>query len=294
MMKIRYRSTRLPLAAAVAATLAACATSPATNAQLDKARQAVQSIDANPAAAQYAATDVERARKYLAEAEAAAKKHDDELTNHEAYLAERYAGVAIEHGTARLAEQHVTDADAQREKIRLAAREQEAERAKAQLAQQQQQNAALMQQLTQLQGKQTPRGMTLTMQGALFATGKATLRSGAQRTIDQVAQFLHDHPERHVNVEGFTDNRGGEEYNLELSTHRAEAVRDALVARGIEPDRITARGYGKEFPVAGNSSPGERQLNRRVEIVIGNDNKAVPPRDSVASNGSDSTPPGGG
>jgi outer membrane protein OmpA-like peptidoglycan-associated protein len=81
--------------------------------------------------------------------------------------------------------------------------------------------------------------------------------------------FLTDHPDRHIEIDGYTDNVGSDSYNLDLSERRAGAVKSMLVSRGIDPSRIVTEGYGKEFAVASNSDSGGRQLNRRVEVVIG-------------------------
>jgi outer membrane protein OmpA-like peptidoglycan-associated protein len=86
-------------------------------------------------------------------------------------------------------------------------------------------------------------------------------------SIDILADFLRKYPKRSVLIEGFTDI-GTETYNLGLSQQRADAVRDSLRARGIDTERITAKGYGKQFPVASNKTPAGRQQNRRVEITI--------------------------
>ena len=90
--------------------------------------------------------------------------------------------------------------------------------------------------------------------------------------MDQLAQFLVEHPTRRVQIDGFTDSVGTDSYNEELSQRRANAVREALIARGIESSRIGTEGYGKSYPVANNADSGGRQLNRRVEVVIGGDN----------------------
>ncbi len=121
----------------------------------------------------------------------------------------------------------------------------------------------------------------LTLGDVLFDTGKAELNSGAARKLDQLAQFLTEHPDRRVQIDGFTDSVGTDSYNLDLSQRRADAVRSALLSRGINPTRISDQGYGKEFPVASNADAGGRQLNRRVEIVIGGENGApIAPRGS--------------
>ena len=100
----------------------------------------------------------------------------------------------------------------------------------------------LEQELAELKAKKTDRGFVLTLGDVLFATAKADLMPGAQRTIDQLAAFLNKYPTRKVVVEGHTDSRGSEAYNMTLSQHRAESVRSAIMARGISPDRITAKG----------------------------------------------------
>ena len=119
-----------------------------------------------------------------------------------------------------------------------------------------------------LKAKKSERGIVLTLGDILFETGKAELMPGAARTIDQLAEFLQKHSGRNVLIEGHTDSVGGETYNLGLSQRRADAVKTALIARGILPDRIMTKGYGEQYPIAGNATAAGRQENRRVEIII--------------------------
>ena len=119
-----------------------------------------------------------------------------------------------------------------------------------------------------LKAKKSERGIVLTLGDILFETGKAELMPGAGRTIDQLAEFLKKHSGRNVLIEGHTDSVGGETYNLGLSQRRADAVKTALIAGGILPDRIMTKGYGERYPIAGNSTAAGRQENRRVEIII--------------------------
>jgi len=72
-------------------------------------------------------------------------------------------------------------------------------------------------------------------------------------------------------VEGHTDSVGSEEMNQKLSENRAQAVRDFLVKQGVQPDNITAAGFGKTRPVADNNTASGRQQNRRVEMVVSGD-----------------------
>jgi len=121
--------------------------------------------------------------------------------------------------------------------------------------------------------------LVLTLGDVLFETGRADLNPGAARNLDRLVQFLGDHPERRVEIDGYTDSVGTDSFNLDLSQRRADAVKSVLVNSGIDPSRVTTRGYGKDFNVASNADSGGRQLNRRVEVVIGSeDGSAVAAR----------------
>lgn len=123
--------------------------------------------------------------------------------------------------------------------------------------------------MKELQTRRTDRGFVLTLGGDfLFETGQSTLKPGARRSLDNVASLLRQHSDQNVVVEGFTDSRGSEDFNQRLSEKRAQAVKDALVASGIDSARIVTRGQGKAYPVASNDNETGRQLNRRVEILV--------------------------
>lgn len=119
-----------------------------------------------------------------------------------------------------------------------------------------------------LKAKQSERGIVLTLGDILFESGKADLMPGAMLTMDKLAEFLQKHAERNVLIEGHTDSVGGDTYNLGLSQRRADAVMTVLIAKGITPNRIMTKGYGKKYPVASNATSAGRQQNRRVEIII--------------------------
>jgi outer membrane protein OmpA-like peptidoglycan-associated protein len=150
----------------------------------------------------------------------------------------------------------------------------------AQTAAQATQEAARLQaEVDQLKATPTSRGLVLTLGDVLFDTGRSELNPGSSRKLDQLAQFLSEHKERRVQIDGFTDSVGSDSYNEELSRRRADAVKSALLVRGIDSSRISTQGYGKAYPVANNTDSGGRQLNRRVEVVIGGDNgTAIAPR----------------
>jgi outer membrane protein OmpA-like peptidoglycan-associated protein len=121
-----------------------------------------------------------------------------------------------------------------------------------------------------LRAHETQQGWILTLgSDVLFDIGDAKLKPGGRRAIAKVAGFMREQPERKIVIEGFTDDRGSPRVNQRLSEERAQAVRDALVEEGVEPQRIVARGLGPAYPVAGNNDAHGRSLNRRVEILLG-------------------------
>ena len=102
-----------------------------------------------------------------------------------------------------------------------------------------------------------------------FATDSADILPDSSALLAEIADVLMRHPEiRRVEIQGHTDNRGGREHNMDLSQRRAEAVRDWLIAAGVESSRLEARGYGDTDPVAPNLTAANRARNRRVAFVI--------------------------
>jgi outer membrane protein OmpA-like peptidoglycan-associated protein len=128
--------------------------------------------------------------------------------------------------------------------------------------------ARLRTELEGLQARQTDRGMVLTLGDVLFNSGRSELRPAATRTVERLADFLQQRPKLSVLIEGHTDNVGDDAYNANLSQQRADAVRSALAARGIDSQRVRSHGLGEAYPSASNDSAGGRQQNRRVEIVF--------------------------
>ncbi|MBK8010703.1 MAG: OmpA family protein [Deltaproteobacteria bacterium] len=101
-----------------------------------------------------------------------------------------------------------------------------------------------------------------------FETGRATIRSVSYAVLGQVAEALKSLPDIKVVVEGHTDSVGAASTNLSLSQHRAEAVREYLVEQGVEPERLTAIGFGEARPLDTNRTRKGREHNRRVEFSI--------------------------
>ena len=274
--------------------MAGCETAPETSGVLDEARSAVSTAEADPNVTKYAPTELDRARKLLVNAEGAAKEKGakDKSTAHYAYLATQMARISQQRAQEQVATARVKAGETERQKILLTARESEADQAKAQaqqavsnaqnaqaqVQQAQAESQRLAAQLENMQASQTPRGIVLTLDDVLFDTGKAQLKTGATRSIDQIAAFLKENPDRRVQVEGFTDSQGADDYNLELSQSRADSVAMAIIQRGVDAQRVRALGYGEGYPVASNDSAGSRQLNRRVEIIVSNDKSDIPVR----------------
>lgn len=107
----------------------------------------------------------------------------------------------------------------------------------------------------------------LVLEGVTFDTGKATLRPESHAQLDRVVEYLTYKKSARVEISGHTDNVGSAKKNKTLSEDRAQACREYLISRGIDGDRIVARGYGDEKPVASNDSEAGRQLNRRIEAT---------------------------
>ncbi|WP_179862370.1 OmpA family protein [Longibacter salinarum] len=103
--------------------------------------------------------------------------------------------------------------------------------------------------------------------GIRFDVDSAQLRAKSEETLRQVRSVLNDQPDLRLAIEGHTDNTGSTSYNAELSKDRAQSVVQWLTERGIDADRLEARGYGEKQPVSTNSTSQGRALNRRVELV---------------------------
>jgi outer membrane protein OmpA-like peptidoglycan-associated protein len=304
----------LPLAAVVLATLSACSTMPPDTSPLLLARSEHQAARDNPQTASLAASELQDADAAMQRAnQAAAAREPAATVDHLAYLARQRATIAQEVGKQKAAEQRVNDANAVRDRVQLEARTREADVARqrtataqdqtrmaesqtraaqeqARSAQDQtraaeeeartaaQRNQALEEQVKELNAQATPRGWVITFSDVLFSSGRADLKSGSARDIDKLAQFLENYPQRTVLIEGFTDSTGSDATNQALSERRSDAVRVALIDKGVNPRRIATRGYGESYPVADNTSAGGRQLNRRVEIILSDDTGLIPAR----------------
>jgi outer membrane protein OmpA-like peptidoglycan-associated protein len=207
----------------------------------EQQEQTTQAAEAAQAQAQQAQAQAERAAQAKAQAEAAqaAAQQQQQQAQAEAAQAQDQAEQAREQA-------------AQAEKEKLAMR------------------AKLLQQLnTILQTRDTARGLVVNMSDILFESGQYRLKAGAREALAKIAGVILTYPGLTLEVDGYTDNVGGEQRNFALSQKRAESVRNFLIEQGVPENSISARGLGEANPVATNDTRIGRQLNRRVELVLG-------------------------
>jgi outer membrane protein OmpA-like peptidoglycan-associated protein len=110
-----------------------------------------------------------------------------------------------------------------------------------------------------------------------FETNSTEVRRGLYTEINRVAGVLNQYPDTFIRVEGHTDSKGSDEYNMNLSKRRADAVKTLLAQRGVADSRMEVVGFGKTMPVATNDTEAGRQMNRRVEIKIAPKTQAQTP-----------------
>ncbi|MFY9973253.1 MAG: OmpA family protein [Chromatiaceae bacterium] len=124
--------------------------------------------------------------------------------------------------------------------------------------------------LAELGGRETEGGILIDLSESdlHFPIGEATLPDRDLPILDRVADLLVQRPTLTARVEGHTDSSGREEVNLALSQARAEAVRQALMKRGVGAGRIEATGYGETRPIADNATRAGRDRNRRIELYL--------------------------
>ncbi|GGJ82098.1 OmpA family protein [Pseudomonas matsuisoli] len=250
----------LPTLLAMAIGLSACATKP--NPDLDTARSNFETLQTNPQATQIAALETKDANDALDKAEKAFRDGEDrEKVSQLAYLANQRVNVAKQTIALRAAEQRLQGVSAERAQARLDARD-----------------AQIKKLQEQMNAKQTDRGTVVTFGDVLFDLNRSELKPGGMRNVQQLSQFLQENSERKVIIEGHTDSTGSDSYNQSLSERRAMSVKSALVRMGVDPSRLVTQGYGKEYPIADNSSAAGRAQNRRVEVTISNDANPVAPR----------------
>ena len=252
--------------------------------KMEEEEQAQERAAAQQAAeqAQQAAEQARLEQQRRAQAEAERQAADQARAQAEQAAAQAQQATAeAQQATARaqqaaaLAAQEKAEADAARA---AALAQEQAARAAAQMADQQRMQAEadktqLRERLRQqfnliLETRETARGLIMNMSDVLFDTGKYNLKPDAREKLAKVSGILLAYPGLKIQVEGHTDDVGGDAYNQRLSEQRADAVCDYLTAQGVPSESVTAVGLGKSDPVASNDTAAGRQQNRRVELVV--------------------------
>ena len=293
-----------PVVLALATLLAACGSSPKSTSLLEQAHSDYRIAQSNPNVGRYAPLELKQAGDALAQADVlATERASSEKIDQLAYLARQKIALTEEVAKQKMAEADVRNAGQERNQVRLDQRTNEANAAniRAEQARQvallaindaaqsqadtdrarQQTQAAQMDaanaqqratqleaQLGELSAKKTARGMVITLGDVLFGTDLSRLTSDGEASAKKLAKILELNPQRTVLIEGFADSTGTAEYNQQLSVRRAMAVQTALQTLGVGRERVVIRGYGESYPVAANDSAQNRQMNRRVEIVL--------------------------
>ncbi len=256
-------SVRLCVATTLILMLGGCASSSSDEASaLEAARASYHAIKEDSNVLRSAPKDVIRAGESLARADRLSSYWGSaEDVSHYAYLSQRYSDIAMQHSALNLNQERAAKLELERQRLQLALRE-------AKLLSVQEQSNWLEEQMLNLATSETERGLVMTLGDVLFDAARAELKASANRTVLKLAQFMQLNPRRVVRIEGYTDNRGDKQENLELSRARAQTVADLLIDLGVDAKRLEVVGHGEDFPVAENASVRGRAQNRRVEIVF--------------------------
>lgn len=245
-------------------------------------RKEQERLDAEKRASQEAQEKAEADAKAAQAAAAQAQAQSDEDARRRA-AAEQAKAQAEEQQAAALAQQQEAEAQAavSRQAAEDAERQKQEADQQAQMAQQQAQQAnqqkeemraRLLAQLNQvLQTRDTAKGLIVSMPDVLFDFNKYTLKPEARERLARISGIVLAYPDLKLQIEGFTDSIGSDEYNQQLSEKRAEVVRDYLVSNGVNMNSVAAVGMGKADPIADNSTAQGRKLNRRVEMIVSGD-----------------------
>ncbi|WP_020208045.1 OmpA family protein [Gilvimarinus chinensis] len=288
-----FKQTIATSSLAAALLVGGCATTPEPDDRVERLRDQYEMVAATEQANEYAPLKLDDAKKSLAKLESLiANDAEPAEVEQQIYIVERRLQIATQTSRMKQADEMVDQASDRRNSMLLTARTQRAEEAeaRARLAQEEalaaqaradqmsERAKKLELELENISTEKTDRGLVLTLGNILFEVDKATIKAGSQRTLERVADFLREYPDRDVMIEGFTDSTGSESYNQDLSERRARSVQDTLVSNGVSAARIKTRGYGEAHPVASNDNPSGRLQNRRVEIIIANSGETVSER----------------
>lgn len=288
-----------------------CAGSPANNPLLNDAREDYEEAHSDESIVRLAPVELKEAEEALAKSTTLWEaKADKTEVDHYAYLAAKKTLIARETALLNAAQQEISSGETERQRVMLDVRRADAlrseQRATSALEDARRERLAatearagaetartnaeesrlraeeLAKKVSELEARPTDRGLVLTLGDVLFDFGQATLKTGGMETVNQLGDFLNEYPDRKILVEGFTDSIGSEAFNQTLSENRAQNVKNALMSKGIQSDRIRIYGYGTQYAVASNATEDGRRQNRRVEVVISDQDGAI--KDRTGSN----------
>ncbi|MGA2211914.1 MAG: OmpA family protein [Bryobacteraceae bacterium] len=236
-------------------------------------REAAAQAAADEAARQKAIADAQAAESARQAAEEARKAAEDRAAAASARAQEQAARLQAEQArlSAQQQQQLADQARLQAQQAEQKAREADRLLAQAEQAQQQLRRQLFEQFNLILDTRDTAGGLIVNMSDVLFDFNKSSLRQAAREKLAKISGIILSHPGLLLEVDGYTDSIGTDEYNMKLSEQRAGGVRSYLIGEGISPDTISARGFGKDNPVASNETAAGRQKNRRVEMVVSGD-----------------------
>lgn len=265
--------------------MAGCANYPL----VDEARQQYNEVKDDPEIAANAPNAIAEAKEQLKTIDNLRKNGASrELINHHAYIAQQKVAMAREMAVLNDRQDELAEVEAEHQVMLARVQEMEAEEARRraeearmEARQAQMRSEELAAKLTEIEAEKTERGLVVNLRNVLFDPGKATFKMGSVDNIAKLSRFLLEYSNRTVLVEGFTDDTGSREVNQRLSEKRAEAVKQALVASGVEPERIITRGYGEDYAIVDNATAAGRMQNRRVEVVISDENGTITARRSL-------------
>jgi outer membrane protein OmpA-like peptidoglycan-associated protein len=193
-----------------------------------------------------------------------------EITTSDAQAeAQKSANAQVEAERARAAaeqQQQAAQAESDRNRAAAASSDQQLQRA---VLDREELRARLLQQFNAiLVTHDTARGLVVNMSDVLFDSGKFTLRPIAREKLAKISGIVLAYPSLRLAIEGNTDSVGTDAFNQDLSEKRAEGVRSYLTQQGVPESSTTAAGFGKNQPIASNTTAEGRQQNRRVELVV--------------------------
>lgn len=197
-----------------------------------------------------------------------------------AYVSEQNVLAAKEIAAKEAADAQLAQLKSERDRALLAKNERDArdrQRQAAELAAQQERDRAAAELAASLERakqrgaevQQTEDEIKVTFRKVTFDVNKTEIKPEFQATLDDLATALSKrYPNAALEIKGFTDSSGSEQYNAKLSEQRAIAVKTFMIGKGLSQERLASRGLGEANPVASNDTPEGRALNRRVELVV--------------------------